>query len=184
MCCVRGLRLLLVITVSLWQQSRYSDSRQRHRCGRATANMCHCRAAGKHHVVVLQWRRSRFASSAPVKASQTAVSSASGETSFQVDSWSEWVKSVEATTQTPPGIEQKQLSFSNLRFYLVQSQSDVAEDPKHSSKNSNKELSSAANGSDVASLFGLLVFWAENQHEAATLNPVLAPRIGPILEIS
>lgn len=179
MCCVRGLRLLLVITVSLWQQSRYSDSRQRHRCGRATANMCHCRAAGKHHVV-LQWRCSRFASSAPVKASQTAVSSASGETSFQVDSWSEWVKSVEATTQTPPGIEQKQLSFSNL----VQSQSDVAEDPKYSSKNSNKELSSAANGSDVASLFGLLVFWAENQHEAATLNPVLAPRIGPILEIS
>lgn len=179
MCCVRGLRLLLVITVSLWQQSRYSDSRQRHRCGRATPNMCHCRAAGKHHVV-LQWRCSRFASSAPVKASQTAVSSASGETSFQVDSWSEWVKSVEATTQTPPGIEQKQLSFSNL----VQSQSDVTEDPKYSSKNSNKELSSAANGSDVASLFGLLVFWAENQHEAATLNPVLAPRIGPILEIS
>lgn len=94
------------------------------------------------------------------------------------------MKSVEATTQTPPGIEQKQLSFSNLRFYLVQSQSDVTEDPKHSSKNSNKELSSAANGSDVASLFGLLVFWAENQHEAATLNPVLAPRIGTILEIS
>lgn len=90
------------------------------------------------------------------------------------------MKSVEATTQTPPGIEQKQLSFSNL----VQSQSDVTEDPKYSSKNSNKELSSAANGSDVASLFGLLVFWAENQHEAATLNPVLAPRIGPILEIS
>ena len=60
---------------------------------------CHSRAAGKHHVVVLQWRRSPFASSAPVKASQTAVSSASSETSFQGDSWSEWVKSVEATTQ-------------------------------------------------------------------------------------
>ena len=77
-----------------------------------------------------------------------------------------------------------QRMFTGVKRVRQRPWSDVTQDPKYSSKNSNKELSSAANGSDVASLFGLLVFWAENQHEAAALNPALAPRIGPILEIS